>query len=180
VRFARRKSRAALNLSDMTMALRADVRGCLPQLLVGDLGRPPSVDQEDYPGCKMILPLVPPSRNAAAHVGRRSISGDETLAGLKRGPGAGKFFLSDCLKMGLVLDARPITTPFKMLFFPDGASALVQFRFRNILAAFEDANIPSDAEVMVALSTAGIGDNRSRLGASLGEEIVLLFVGTRS
>src|SRR6185295_2363692 len=80
-----------------------------------------------------------------------------------------------------VLEAGPVPAPLQAGREADLGRLRVGGRLRQVPAVAEDADVPGDAEVVVALPAARVGHPRPWIAeAALAEENVLLGVGART
>src|SRR5207237_2225828 len=80
------------------------------------------------------------------------------------------------LKMRFVLDRFPIAAPLQTEISTHCADRFVLWRFIQIFAPFEHANVECDAEIVVRISAAHVGDDLAGLGPALRVKIVLLII----
>jgi len=78
--------------------------------------------------------------------------------------------------MRFVLDRFPIPAPLQAEISTHCADRFVLWRFIQIFAPLEHANVKGDAEIVVRISAARVGDNLAGLGPALRVKIVLLFI----
>ena len=78
--------------------------------------------------------------------------------------------------MRFVLDRFPIAAPLQTEIGTHCADRFVLWRFIQIFAPFEHANVECDAEIVVRISAARVGDDLAGLGPALRVKIVLLFI----
>ncbi len=69
--------------------------------------------------------------------------------------------------MWLVFDGLPIATPLETQIHANRADRFVFRRFGNVFAAFKNANVEGDAEIVIGVAAACICDFLSRFAPSL-------------
>ena len=84
------------------------------------------------------------------------------------------------LVVRLVDDGLPVAPPFESHILAQDADGLVLRGIRQVLVALEDADIEGDAEIVIGVPPARVGDDGARCGAALGVEGVLLLVAAQA
>ena len=75
----------------------------------------------------------------------------------------------------------PVAAPFEARDFAVGGSGFVFVVVGHVFAAFEQADVPGEAEVVPALAAAGVGHARPGIAeAALAKQRVLLVVAARA
>src|SRR6476659_4180040 len=107
--------------------------------------------------------------------------GNQRLPSLELRARGSQFGFLDRLKVRLVLNFLPVAAPLQSQALPNVARRSIKRRFGNVLPCFEESDVPCDAEVVIALPTARVGDNWPRkLRSALCKNRVLLRISAGS